>query len=44
MIYESRRREDMSGLVLNYWPSWVFSFLNPAPFAPAILYGGNKGG
>ncbi len=44
MIYESRGREDVSGLVQNYWPLRVLSFLNPSPSAPAILYGRNEGG
>lgn len=43
MIYERRGREDMSGLVQNYWPLRVFSFLNPSSSAPAILVGGGGG-
>jgi len=44
VIYESRGREDMSGLVQDYWPLRGFSFLKPSPSAPAIPYGQNGGG
>ncbi len=42
-MYESRGREDMSGLAQNYWPVRGFSFLNLSPFAAAILNGPNEG-
>lgn len=44
MIYGSRGREDMSGLVQSYCPLRVFSFLNLSPSAASTLCGLNGEG
>lgn len=44
MIYGSRGREDMSGLVQSYCPLRVFSFFNLSPSAASTLCGLNGEG